>query len=63
MKYASQQAVDLLRAGAGRPNAEFRDGQEDSIRHVVEGRGRLLVVQRTGWGESFRVLHRDEAVA
>ncbi len=23
------------------------------IRYVVEGRGRLLVVQKTGWGKSF----------
>ena len=30
----------------------FRDGQEDAIRHVVDGRGRLLVVQKTGWGKS-----------
>jgi ATP-dependent DNA helicase RecQ len=31
----------------------FRDGQEEAIRHIVEGRGRLLVVQKTGWGKSF----------
>src|SRR5215213_9088314 len=31
----------------------FGDGQEEAIRHIVEGRGRLLVVQRTGWGKSF----------
>ena len=35
------------------PDAGFRDGQEEAIRHVVEGRGRLLVVQKTGWGKSF----------
>ncbi len=35
------------------PGAEFREGQEEAIRHVVEGKGRLLVVQRTGWGKSF----------
>src|SRR6185436_6955149 len=34
-------------------DATFRDGQEEAIRHIVEGRGRLLVVQRTGWGKSF----------
>ena len=28
-------------------------GQEHAIRHVVEGRGRLLVVEKTGWGKSF----------
>ena len=46
-------ALDLLRLGAGLPNAKFRDGQEEAIRHIVEGRGRLLVVQKTGWGKSF----------
>jgi ATP-dependent DNA helicase RecQ len=39
--------------GSGREDAAFRDGQEEAIRHVVEGRGRLLVVQKTGWGKSF----------
>jgi ATP-dependent DNA helicase RecQ len=46
-------ATELLRLGSGLPNASFREGQEDAIRHVVEGRGRLLVVQKTGWGKSF----------
>ena len=53
MKYHSQHALNLLQAGTGRPDAEFREGQEDAIRHIVEGRGRLLVVQKTGWGKSF----------
>jgi ATP-dependent DNA helicase RecQ len=35
------------------PDAEFRDGQEEAIRAVVEGPGRSLVVQKTGWGKSF----------
>ena len=48
-----QRALELLRAGTGQRHAEFREGQEEAIRHVVEGRGRLLVVQRTGWGKSF----------
>lgn len=34
------------------PAASLRDDQEDAIRHVVEGRGRLLVVPKTGWGKS-----------
>ena len=46
-------ALDLLRIGSGLPSAEFREGQEDAIRHVIEGRGRLLIVQRTGWGKSY----------
>lgn len=53
MRYNSTRALELLRVGAGQPNAPFREGQEDAIRHVVEGQGRLLVVQKTGWGKSF----------
>ena len=53
MDYGARRALDLLRAGAGRADAEFREGQEHAIRHIVEGRGRLLVVQKTGWGKSF----------
>jgi len=49
----SQRALELLRIGSGRADATFRDGQEDAIRHIVEGKGRLLVVQKTGWGKSF----------
>lgn len=52
MNYNSARALELLRAGTGDARAGFRDGQEDAIRHVVEGCGRLLVVQRTGWGKS-----------
>lgn len=53
MIYDSKRALELLKIGSGRANAEFREGQEDAIRHIVEGRGRLLVVQKTGWGKSF----------
>ena len=53
MNYDTPRALELLRAGSGQPAAEFRAGQEDAIRHIVEGRGRLLVVQKTGWGKSF----------
>ena len=53
MRYQSQRALALLREGTGRPDAAFREGQEHAIRHVVEGGGRLLVVQKTGWGKSF----------
>jgi len=51
--YTAQRALALLRIGTGQPTARFREGQEEAIRHIVEGRGRLLVVQRTGWGKSF----------
>lgn len=53
MKYQAQRALALLREGTGRADAQFREGQEDVIRHVVKGLGRLLVVQKTGWGKSF----------
>ncbi len=53
MNYNSQHALELLRIGSGRDDANFREGQEDAIRHVVEGKSRLLVVQKTGWGKSF----------
>lgn len=48
-----KRALELLRLGSGRANATFREGQEDAIHHIVDGRGRLLVVQKTGWGKSF----------
>ena len=53
MNYDAQRALELLRTGSGLPQANFREGQQDAIRHVVEGKGRLLVVQKTGWGKSF----------
>lgn len=53
MVYNSERALQLLRTGAGNVNAKFRDDQEEAIRHVVEGLGRLLVVQKMGWGKSF----------
>lgn len=46
-------ALALLRAGVDNPRAGFRPGQEEAIEHVVTGAGRLLVVQKTGWGKSF----------
>ena len=53
MTFDSRRALELLRIGSGRADAVFREGQKDAIEHVVEGRGRLLVVQKTGWGKSF----------
>ena len=50
--YNPTRALELLRAGTNNPEANFRDGQEEAIRHIVEGRGRLLVVEKTGWGKS-----------
>ncbi len=53
MPYDPARALELLRLGTQDNNATFHDDQEEAIRHVVEGRGRLLVVQKTGWGKSF----------
>lgn len=51
--YDPARALELLRLGTGLPAARFREQQELAIRHAVENRGRLLVVQKTGWGKSF----------
>ncbi len=53
MTFDPDRALSLLRIGAGDASATFREGQDEAIRRVVEGRRRLLVVQRTGWGKSF----------
>lgn len=53
MDYDAKRALELLRVSSGIPDAQFREDQEEAIRHVVEGRGKLLVVQKTGWGKSF----------
>ena len=53
MTYDHDRALALLRLGSGVADATFRDGQEAAIQHVALRRGRLLVVQRTGWGKSF----------
>lgn len=53
MNYSPVRALELLRLGSRRVDATFHDGQEAAIRYIVEGRGRLLVVQKTGWGKSF----------
>ncbi len=53
MIYKPTRALELLRIGSGRPGAVFREGQEETIRQIVEGNNRTLVVQKTGWGKSF----------
>ena len=49
----SIRALEFLRAATANPLADFRDGQLEAIQHVVSGKSRLLVIQRTGWGKSF----------
>ncbi len=45
-------AQALLRQLTGDPAAAFRPGQLEAIERLVQQRGRVLVVQRTGWGKS-----------
>jgi ATP-dependent DNA helicase RecQ len=45
-------AEELLQRLTGSAAAVFRPGQWEAIERLVEGRGRVLVVQRTGWGKS-----------
>jgi ATP-dependent DNA helicase RecQ len=46
-----ERATDLLQALAG-PGARFRPHQLEAVRDLVADRGRVLCVQRTGWGKS-----------
>jgi ATP-dependent DNA helicase RecQ len=52
MNFISVRALELLRLGTQNLFAQFRKGQAEAIQHVIERRGRLLVVQKTGWGKS-----------
>ncbi|GAB3072812.1 RecQ family ATP-dependent DNA helicase [Intrasporangium mesophilum] len=47
-----QRALGALQRLVGRDDVEFREGQLEAIGELVEGRRRVLVVQRTGWGKS-----------
>lgn len=46
-------ALKLLRVALNNPTANFREGQWEAIAFLVQQRGRLLLVQRTGWGKSI----------
>ena len=48
-----EQARSLLRKALRNRKASFRAGQWDAIDRLVNGRERLLVVERTGWGKSL----------
>ena len=51
---ASQtEAQALLRVAMTNPEADFRDGQWEAIDHIVNQRGKVLCIQRTGWGKSM----------
>src|ERR1700712_2910928 len=45
------EALTLLRELAG-PDATFREHQLEAVVDLVDGRRRVLCVQRTGWGKS-----------
>lgn len=47
-----QQALTYLRSSVGNPGATFRPGQWEAIDRIVNQKGKLLVVERTGWGKS-----------
>ncbi|TVS01904.1 MAG: RecQ family ATP-dependent DNA helicase [Cyanobium sp. PLM2.Bin73] len=51
--FQHSRALELLRAGSGNPDAQFRQGQLEAIQAVCELGSHLLVVQKTGWGKSF----------
>ena len=48
-----EQAKEYLRTALRDPNAAFRAGQWEAIENAVVQKGRLLLVQRTGWGKSI----------
>lgn len=47
-----QQAENYLKKALNNPDADFRDGQWESIEQLLN-KNRVLVVQRTGWGKSM----------
>lgn len=47
------EAQTLLRVAMMNPDADFREGQWEAIDHIVNQRGKVLCIQRTGWGKSM----------
>ncbi|MDP2096958.1 MAG: RecQ family ATP-dependent DNA helicase [Hydrogenophaga sp.] len=47
------QALQNLRLAMANPEMDFREGQWEAIDHIVNQRGKVLCVQRTGWGKSM----------
>lgn len=43
----------LLRTAMAHPGADFRPGQWEAIDHIVNRSGKVLCIQRTGWGKSM----------
>ena len=46
-------ALRHLRLAMANAGSEFREGQWEAIDHIVNQRGKVLCVQRTGWGKSM----------
>lgn len=46
-------ALSWLRIALANPTVDFRDDQWEAIDQLVNQRGRVLCVQRTGWGKSM----------
>lgn len=46
-------ALQHLRQAMATPAVDFRDGQWEAIDYIVNQRGKVLCVQRTGWGKSM----------
>src|SRR5690606_36481650 len=53
MSNLKSKAEGYLRAAVAATHANFRAGQWEAIRSLIEDRSRMLVVQRTGWGKSM----------
>ena len=47
-------ALNLLKKSLQNDEANFRDGQWESIEGLLNNE-RMLVVQRTGWGKSMEI--------
>ena len=47
-----ENGLNLLRRALNNQSAQFRDGQWEAIDSLVNGKKKLLVVERTGWGKS-----------
>ncbi len=47
------EAAEFLRVAMGNRAVTFREGQWEAIDHIVNRRGKVLCVQRTGWGKSM----------
>src|SRR5688500_12350709 len=47
------EALRHLRAATNDSDATFRDGQWEAVDELVNRRGKVLCIQRTGWGKSM----------